>query len=245
MAQQIDAFQTRRSNHQIHLARLLQSLHGRLPAGPLWRRGQSVDRALSLRGELRYAPTERLVGGGTACAPPRCPLTLQRSEGLPKCGREPPTGGVWQRHFPRGPAAACCDKAPTTTTAIWDTSFQRRTQIVGPKTYVLRSRLVRQKPGLFFGEIAGGTHRLKPPHTRRYSPAVPPSCTPSQRCRPTRQLRAALSPSNFLQSHLKFPSQLTQVPTAVMQPSNPARSEEMTTSCAPNPVRNKEARPRT
>src|SRR5262249_58898860 len=63
---------------------------------------------------------------------------------------------------PRGPAAACCGKAPTTTTAIWDTSFQRRTQIVSTKTYVLRSRLVRQKPGLFFGEIAGGTHRLKP-----------------------------------------------------------------------------------
>ena len=91
------------------------------------------------------------------------------------------------------------------------------------------------------------------PHTRRYSPAVPPSCTPSQRCRPTRQLRAALSPSNFLQSHLKFPSQLTQVPTAVMHPAIPARhgaaafrgSEEVTTSCAPNPVRNKEARPRT
>ena len=76
------------------------------PAGPLWRRGQSVDRALSLRGELCYAPTERLVGGGTAaCAPPPCPLTLQRSEGPPatKCGREPPTGGVWQRHFPPRP----------------------------------------------------------------------------------------------------------------------------------------------
>ena len=70
----------------------------------------------------------------------------------------------------------------------------------------------------------GATHRLKPPHTRRYSPAVPPSCTPSQRRRPTRQLRAALSPSNFLQSHLKFPSQLTQVPTAVIQPSNPCTS---------------------
>jgi len=34
--------------------------------------------------------------------------------------REPPTGGVWQRHFsPRCPAAACGnrDKAPTTTTS--------------------------------------------------------------------------------------------------------------------------------
>jgi len=154
MAQQIDAFQREGQITKFIWHACLQSLHGCLPAGPLWRRGQSVDRALSLRGELRYAPTERLVGGGTAaCAPPPCPLTLQRSEGPPKCGREPPTGGVWQRHFPRGPAAACCDKAPTTTTAIWDTSFQRRTQIVGPKTYVLRSRLVRQKPGLFFGEI--------------------------------------------------------------------------------------------
>ena len=110
--------------------------------------------------EFRYAPTElpsQEGGGAAARAPPPCPLTPQRSEGPPatRCRREPPTGGMAAAFSPRCPAAACGsrDKAPTTTTAIWDTSFQRRTQIVSTKTYVLRSRLVRQKPGLFFGEI--------------------------------------------------------------------------------------------
>ena len=207
-----------------------------------------MDRALSLHGELRYAPTERLVGGGTAaCAPPPCPLTLQRSESPPatKCGREPPTGGVWQRHFPPRPCRCVLRQGadhhnghmghlvPTPDTNCQSENVRASLTLGAPEA----------RPILW--RNPGATHRLKPPHTRRYSPAVPPSCTPSQRRPPTRQLRAALSPSNFLQSHLKFPSQLTQVPTAVMQPSNHARSEEVTTSCAPNPVRNKEARPRT
>jgi len=49
--------------------------------------------------------TSQEGGGAAARAPPPCPLTPQRSEGPPatRYGREPPTGGVWQRHFPPMP----------------------------------------------------------------------------------------------------------------------------------------------
>jgi hypothetical protein len=128
---------------------LQSSARGCLSVGP--RRGAANEP--SLREELRCAPTERLKGGGTAaCAPPPRPsrYSAVRVPPQPNVEGSRRQVGYGSGISPRCLAAACGsrDKAPTTTTAIRDTSFQCRTQIVSTKTYVHHSRLL---------------HRLHPP----------------------------------------------------------------------------------
>jgi hypothetical protein len=158
---------------------LQSSARGCLSVGP--RRGAANEP--SLREELRCAPTERLKGGGTAaCAPPPRPsrYSAVRVPPQPNVEGSRRQVGYGSGISPRCLAAACGsrDKAPTTTTAICDTSFQRRTQIVSTKTYVHRARLVLQNPGrLFLGRsrVARTFSNI-----RVFAPAYPPG--PSHSC---------------------------------------------------------------